>query len=521
MKCKNYFHGILMCLCLVLLGTSAKAAIGDLDTSFGGDGIVLFDSGFDDDFPTSVVIDADGNLLLAGYMFNGIDSDWVVLRYLPTGELDTTFGGGDGIVLTDLGGDTDDGPVALKIDADGKLVVGGYINTSAYAVVRYTALGVLDTTFGGGDGVVTTPALDPDDTITAMAIDTVGHILLGGSFFDAGSSSSDFAFVRYTSAGILDTSFGGGDGIVTQDLGAFTNDAAGAMLIDANGKILMAGTSAGMYALARFNVIGILDTTFGGGDGFVTTEIGGSSSRVYSLVSDADENLVLAGAYADGSDFDIALTRYTSAGILDTSFGGGDGIVTSDSGIDDDICVSLAIASNGDILCAGYYYNGTDDDFLLLRYTSAGELATTFTDSGYDLASGTSDLAMSFAIDAEGNFVIVGQSSSGMNSDIAIIRILGTVTTATVDDDSTEADDGSTEVDDGSIEEDDSTTDSTDTTDATDTGSTSGVSSAASSSGCSLNTHTGPSQDGYVLGVLLLVAIASVLKALLSKKIQS
>ena len=528
-----------MSLCLVLWGASAKAALGDLDTTFGGDGIVLFDSGDDQDDGVAVAIDADGNILFAGSIINGTDLDFEVLRYTPLGELDTTFGVG-GIVTTDMGSSVDDTAVALEIDADGNIVVGGQSanagNTSAYAVVRYTSLGVLDTTFGGGDGIVTTPALNTNDLIYAMAIDADGNVLLGGSF---SGSSLDFALVRYTSAGVLDTSFGGGDGIVTEDLGVSTADSLYGVVINADGEIVTAGKSAALFALARFTSAGVAD-------GVLTTDVGGTPNSSFgSLALDVDGNMVIGGSYFNGTDFDVALIRYTSAGALDTTnFGGGTGFVTSDSG-SDDFCISLAIDANGNILCGGHHDNGTDDDFALLRYTSAGVLDVTFNTSGIvsnDVGSGTNDDATSLAIDADANLVLAGTSTNGTNGDFAMMRILGTECSNGVIEGSETCDDGAsnsdttadacrttcvvaacgdTVVDTGETCDDGNTTAGDGCSDLCATESDTTDAATSGGGGCALNSQANTPHNGYLVAFLLLVAVASAGPVFRSKVNQS
>src|SRR5439155_1042843 len=145
-----------------------------------------------------------------------------------------------------------------------------------FAVVRYTAGGSLDSTFGSG-GKVTTPIGDYDDEAHAVAIDGSGRIVVAGSTFNF-DGNADFAVVRYNTDGSLDTSFGSG-GKVTTPIGA-RDDEAHAVAIDGSGRIVVAGSTfsgSGFFdfAVVGYTASGSLDLTFGSG-GKVTTAIGPS-----------------------------------------------------------------------------------------------------------------------------------------------------------------------------------------------------------------------------------------------------
>ena len=113
--------------------------------------------------------------------------------------------------------------------------------------------------------------------------------------------------------GDLDVSFSG-DGKQTTDFGGA--DLASAVAVQADGKLVVAGTSDGNFALARYGVDGALDPSFSG-DGLVTTDIGGTDDG-QGVVIQPDGKIVVAG----GSEGNFALARYTTGGGLDPSFSG-------------------------------------------------------------------------------------------------------------------------------------------------------------------------------------------------------
>lgn len=154
---------------------------GTLDTSFGTDGKVTTDIGSDSDYASSVAIQNDGKIVVAGQAGSEPNIDFALARYNNDGNLDTNFGTGG--IVTDIGGRNPASSLALQ--SDGKIVVAG--NS---ALARYNNDGSLDTSFGTG-GTVTT---DTGGT-TSVVIQNDGKIVVVG--YGGTEGNSDFALVRY------------------------------------------------------------------------------------------------------------------------------------------------------------------------------------------------------------------------------------------------------------------------------------------------------------------------------------
>ena len=344
-------------------------------TAFGGgDGIEVTDAG-NQNYAADLALQSDGKILVTGRSWNGSSFEILLARYNSDGSLDTSFGGGDGLASADVGAN-DDYAGSVTVQVDGKILVAGYSNNGTdfdFALVRFNSDGTLDTGFGGGDGMVTTAIGAQSDQGHGVAVQADGKIVVAG--YTSNGSNIDFAITRYNADGTLDTSFGGGDGIATYDSGAA--DFGFSVAIQSDGKILAGGRINGDFAILRFDTNGTLDTSFGGGDGVATTNTG-SSDFGESITLQPDGKILLAGYGYNGSDDDVALLRYNSDGTLDTSFGGGDGIVTTAIGAGHDRGHGVAVHSDGKILVGGSSHNGADYDFALVRYNSDGSLDTTF-----------------------------------------------------------------------------------------------------------------------------------------------
>ena len=347
-------------------------ANGSLDDSFSGDGMHAEDIHANDihandivpgqdDLATSVAIQEDDMIVVAGYSSNGTDNDFVLTRYTSLGALDTSFGAG-GKVITDIVPGQDDLATSVAIQATGEIIVAGYSSNGTdndFVLARYTSLGALDTSFGAGGKVITDIVPGQDDLATSVAIQATGEIIVAG--YSSNGTDNDFVLARYTSLGALDTSFGAGGKVIT-DIGAGSNDIANSVVIQDGGEIVVAGSSDNDFALARYTTAGVLDTF--GIDGKVTTDIGASTDTAYSVVIQADGKIVAAGtSFNSGSNFDFALTRYTSAGVLDTSFGAGGKVITAIGTGSNEEAHAVAIQDQK-IVAAGF----AGDDFALVRY---------------------------------------------------------------------------------------------------------------------------------------------------------
>ena len=126
-------------------------ANGSLDTTFNGTGKLVTDVGIgSDDLASGVTVQPDGKIVVAGRSDSGGSNDFAVTRYNANGSLDTSFNG-TGKVTTDIGSGTDDFASSVTVQPDGKIVVAGASLGGGwnFAVARYNADGSLDTTFNG------------------------------------------------------------------------------------------------------------------------------------------------------------------------------------------------------------------------------------------------------------------------------------------------------------------------------------------------------------------------------------
>lgn len=411
---------------------------GSLDATFGIDGTVTTDFGSFQDQALAVAIQDDGKIVAAGYSWSGSPNhqDFAIARYNYDGSLDSSFGTG-GLVTTDFNF-TSELAQAVAIQADGQIVVAGYTNSGGYptytdfALVRYNYDGTLDTDFGTG-GIVTTHFGYTNDYAFDVAIQANGNIVVVGESNSGYPNYGDFAIARYNPDGSLDNSFGS-SGLVVTDFGG--SSSAYGVAIQGDDRIVLAGQSnqpgTGFdFSLARYNINGSLDTSFGTG-GLVITDFGNSADYAYGVAIQGDGNIVAAGySHQESTNYDFALARYDTSGNLDSSFGTGGLVITAFTAdaSSRDAAMGVAIDINGKIVLAGYSDSShiSGYDFALARYDTFGSLDASFGNGGLvttDFFGSDRDQSwlQVVAVQADGKIVMVGATHSAHSSDFAIAR---------------------------------------------------------------------------------------------------
>jgi uncharacterized delta-60 repeat protein len=273
---------------------------GSLDASFGIGGRV---SGNVNGMAYAVAIQPDGKIVVAGeFAFaaaNGSDfSDIVVARFNSNGSLDASFGTSNtGQITTDIGAATNTAR-NLVLQPDGAIVVSGKPPGSSPGldhtdVVRYTANGVLDASFGVG-GKLTLPGVDAGQGLARQADGK--FMLVGGVTTATAPFTARFVLLRLRADGSTDTTFGTAGTVNT----AFSVSAtASAVALQLDGKIVVSGTTAlsanSNFVVARYNADGTLDTGFSNGTGVLTVDFFGADDIAENLLMQPDGKIVVSG----------------------------------------------------------------------------------------------------------------------------------------------------------------------------------------------------------------------------------
>ncbi len=370
----KFFGGKNLVAVFMLLINYGFAQDGSLDASFGDNGVTFRNVGvLADSQGVEIEVQSDGKIVQVGSSFNGTDFDFAVMRYNIDGSFDNTFGT-NGIVILDYN-NIDNFALDIDIQIDGKIVIVGGIKITA--------------------------------------------------------TEFDFAVLRLTSNGILDNSFGTNGKVQTDFLGLNVPDFAQKVVIQTDGRIVVAGFAYGLsgafeFAVARYNSDGNLDTTFGA-NGKVQADFYNSDldDQAVDLLIQPDSKIVVVGISKYTNDLaNLAMLRLNQDGSLDTSFDI-DGKLITEIGSNENNGWSVAMQPDGKILVAGDVEidndpNVFDFNFAITRYNLDGSLDDTFGQNGVvktDLGSAY-DSARAIIVQNDGKILVGGIT----NENYAMVR---------------------------------------------------------------------------------------------------
>jgi uncharacterized delta-60 repeat protein len=185
-------------------------ADGSTDSSWGGTGWVIHAVGGIYDSATGIAIQSDGKLVLGGICSNGTNDDFCAIRVLANGSLDPSFDA-DGKVITPVSSNGDDRATSLLLQPDGMIVLAGECQGASnwnFCAFRLQENGAADLDFGFA-GRVITPVSTGNNFSRSSALQWDGKIIL------AGRCAGNVCAVRYNPDGSLDLSFDGDGKLAT------------------------------------------------------------------------------------------------------------------------------------------------------------------------------------------------------------------------------------------------------------------------------------------------------------------
>lgn len=455
---------------------------GSFDSTFSNTGrageVKLDFSGSTADTIYGIAVQPSGRIVFAGRgaqplvgALYGSDPDGA--GPLTAASLDTTFGGNNtGYNLVPYGG-TNDYFRGMTLDPSNRIVAMGRTSSNRNIVARFNANGTLDSTFSGGDGTNGFLIHDIGSLGFAEDVEVASDgSIIGGGAVDVVTNDRRIAAFKYTSAGAIDSSFAfredgaGIPGIACVDAApGFTGERGRGMTIQPDGNILVAGDGTVNVIVngtnfpfehmfvARFKPSdGSLDTTFNKNGQVLTSLVnkpglfatrltGGSADMSYDTFVQPDGKVVQVGQTWNGWDYDFAVTRVTTDGVLDTTFGDDDdqyadparrtGKFSKDVGditLPDSNDTAYAVAMQkvggnaGKIVVAGLTAPG---GVTLFRLNANGTFDTTFGASGWrtnDFSSGAGNRPRRIIVDAQDRIYLVGDISASGGSNLLLAR---------------------------------------------------------------------------------------------------
>ena len=333
-------------------------ADGRLDPTFGSQGVVAGD-GVAFGTPNTVteassaILLGDGSFLVGGTSIPDprLPRSFLLARFLADGSSDPSFSD-DGIQLAmpaGLSAELTD--IALQLD--GRIVAVGTTSDQRLAVMRFLPEGQIDTSFGVGGSVVAPSGFRTSAEVALPG--PHGSVLIGGAL-GRGYNDLDASLVRLLADGTPDPSFGEG-GIATTDFGL--NSRVSSLAYAPDGSIV-SGVAGGAYRTGQFGLTrhladGAPDPTLGGGDGKVSTVLEGISPEgLTDLEIQPNGRILVVG----DSDAKQIVLRYLPNGLLDNDFSG-DGVfrlpLATSSGYDSSAGMAASLLPGGDrLVVVGY-----------------------------------------------------------------------------------------------------------------------------------------------------------------------
>jgi uncharacterized delta-60 repeat protein len=327
---------------IIVSGSSRSSAAGNwdlviwrldptlvLDAAFAAGGILVHHDiagGNFDEFGARIAVDPLDRIVVTGRSDNpSIEEDMVVCRYDAAGLPDTSFGSG-GVFSHHgaAGGNWHDTGWDLAFDGTGGIFVCGWSHgltaNEDMVIWHIDSAGSLIPSFGGAGWIVHGAAAgrDDDDRGREIVRDPAGRIVVVGTSRNA-ADNQDAVLWAYDDSGGLDPSFGlGGIAIDHGAAGGDGNDEASSVILDAQGRILVAGWSrssngTGDMTIWRFNTDGSRDLTFGSGG--VVTHDGAAAGSGWEdgedITLDGQGRILVAGFGSNAAgDDDMVVWRY-------------------------------------------------------------------------------------------------------------------------------------------------------------------------------------------------------------------
>lgn len=346
-------------------------------------------------------LDANGRIIIGGVFsfkaYNGTACKSIV-RLNVDGSIDPNFNPGMGV----NGG----GVQCISMQADGKIIIGGsftgYNGRSRVQIARVDADGSLDDSFNPGTGAVT-------GWVYATELQSNGKILVGGNF-DQYNGIERRRIVRLNADGSLDPSF---------DPGSGADASVRFIYVRPDGKILISGAFASYNGSVRnricqLNNDGSLDVAFDPGTG--------ANGLIDCFAVQPDGKIVIGGWFTSFNGTSInGIARLNADGSLDATFNPGTGA--------NQPIWSLALQPNGKILIGGEFttFNGTARN-RIARLNADGSLDTTF-----NPGSGSNYIVTSITVRPDSKILMGGYFTiynGSARSGIALLNTDGSVAPA-------------------------------------------------------------------------------------------
>jgi uncharacterized delta-60 repeat protein len=403
------------------------------DSTFNGKGLLSFIFFNNIDRMYGCDLQADEKLVMAGISKNPGSGAYEICaaRLNVNGTFDNSFSG-DGIQFIQIGLVNSANGIApkIKVAPNGKIVIAcTALGTGGqdFLVCVLDTNGNLDPAFNS-TGTLVTDLLgtgSQSDVVNELDIDANGNIYVVGTTATAGTPVNfDYGIIKVRPNGQLATTFSGDGKLILDPTGVSDNGKG--IKVQADGKIVIGGTTGGNMLIARLDSTGVLDNTFTAlGYATITFQL---SSEMGALTLDQNGRVVVAGKL-NTSNSNLATARYRSNGTFDPNYGFNGKYVYNVGGFANHVN-DIYIQPDNKIVVGGYVDDSTGiSKFIASRIDTSGTVDITFNTLGFVrqavIPGNVNEECNSMAVMADGRIILAGTTiyAPGADEEIAVCRV--------------------------------------------------------------------------------------------------
>lgn len=401
--------------------TKTSGQPGSPVTDFGNEGMTVLDVDGRSDRFNDMKILPDGSIIAVGNTWVGDDSDFLVAKFDQDGIPDPFFGT-DGLIRGSLTDSTSERAESIAVAVDGGfyVAVNAFGNPNKIYILKYGSNGLLETTFGKS-------GIFQDHPSQGNWSCNLIYVTIGQEILVATESGPLIRVFKLSGDGTVDSSFANGGELILDQGNNFQR------ILDITSMATPAGFSHIMvgenndetgwnYHLFSITHEGQLDSTFGV-NGYISEDFLPNISTAQSVVVEPDGNILMAGGWYNGSNNDALIAKYNSRGQLDSTFGE-NGIVILPTG-GNNIMYELKVLSDASSVAAG--------DRAIIRTQPGGDPDSTYSEDGILNFGGFGPHIYALELDDQENTVVAGSLFNGENLDLLIAKYRTFATTRTND----------------------------------------------------------------------------------------
>ena len=309
--------------------------------SVNKDGHLNWQRAHDNVYATSIAIDSEDNIIVVGHENSGGGADWKIISYSPSGDINWEESYDSGY--------SSDMVFSVAIDSEDNAIMVGYVGYlhPDWKVISYSSSGHINWERSYG-------SRDHGEVAANLVVDSRDNVIVVG--YENDGSDNDWKIISYSPSGGVNWQCS-----YDSELGS---DAPMGVAIDSRDNVIVVGYENS----GRGNEWKIISYSPSGGVNWQRSYDGEHGDDVpMGVAIDSRDNVIVVGYQDNGSDNDWKIISYSPSGDINwqTSYDGEHG---------DDLALGVAIDSMDNAIVVGYENNGSDNDWKIISYSSAGEV---------------------------------------------------------------------------------------------------------------------------------------------------